>query len=397
MMRDRILILDATRGLAVLGILLCNVTSFSHADALGLDFPHRWPHPANSASEFVWWLIETVFDKRFVTLFSMLFGVSLFLVGGERRDTGRSPVLHRRLFWLAIFGLIHGALVWRGDILLDYAAVGAVIMLCRSWSPRRLLTAGIAFFTALHLLAIWGNLYSAIGSHFSPDYPNLGRDIAAQTSAFAGDFRSSLVANLISWRSTIVRGLVSGVLLSAPMMLIGLGLFKLGFFSGRLSRQAYMLFVGAGALALICIAGATTADVAAAHSQPTGFEASFFRDLLAPVVSLGYAGALCLALGGRGEWLLRLLAPVGHMAFTNYLTQSLIMTAIFYGGRGLDLFGHLDRPALALIVAATWLVQVAWSHLWLKRYPSGPFEWVWRRLYRRSGDAVQPPIAALPA
>jgi uncharacterized protein len=69
------------------------------------------------------------------------------------------------------------------------------------------------------------------------------------------------------------------------------------------------------------------------------------------------------------------------MAFTNYLTQSLIMTAIFYGGgRGLGLFGSLDWEQWAMIVVGVWILQLVWSPIWLSRFSMGPLEWAWRRL-----------------
>jgi uncharacterized protein len=74
------------------------------------------------------------------------------------------------------------------------------------------------------------------------------------------------------------------------------------------------------------------------------------------------------------------LAPVGQMAFTNYISQSVIMTAIFYGGRGLGLYGEVSRDMLLAIVASVWVLQLIWSPLWLSRFKMGPLEWVWRRL-----------------
>jgi uncharacterized protein len=387
MTRDRIVLLDAIRGMAILGILLCNVPIFSHVDLVGLDFPERWPHAANAASTFVWWLTEVFFDKRFVTLFSMMFGISIYLVGGERRDPARSAVLHRRLFWLAIFGLVHGTLIWRGDVLLDYAVTGSLVMLCRSWSPKRLLIVGLGIWLAFELLAIWGNLYFSIANRFNPDFPGMTQAIAAETRAYQATLHSSLVANFASWKTYFARKVIFDLSIVAPMMLIGLGLFKLGLFTGRLSRGTYLAFLGGGALGLVCVAAAATADVAAVYSQPTALLMDYFRELLAPIVALGYvAGLAVLMASPRWSAIPRLLAPVGRMAFTNYLMQSIIMTAVFYGGRGPDLFGRLDRPALALIVLVVWIAEITWSHLWLRRFTTGPFEWVWRWLYRRPGE-----------
>jgi uncharacterized protein len=74
-----------------------------------------------------------------------------------------------------------------------------------------------------------------------------------------------------------------------------------------------------------------------------------------------------------------LLARAGQMAFTNYLTQSLICTSIFYG-HGLGYFGRFGRAELALFVVGIWALQLAWSPLWLRYFTFGPAEWAWRSL-----------------
>jgi len=78
------------------------------------------------------------------------------------------------------------------------------------------------------------------------------------------------------------------------------------------------------------------------------------------------------------------LACAGRMAFTNYLTQSLIMTGLFYGGRGPDWFGEMNHAALVPIVLMIWIGQLAFSTLWMSAFRYGPFEWGWRCLtYQR--------------
>ena len=98
-------------------------------------------------------------------------------------------------------------------------------------------------------------------------------------------------------------------------------------------------------------------------------------------VTLGYAAVLILLARTKfGARLLHPLACAGRMAFSNYLTQSLIMTAIFYGGRGPGLFGTMNHAALVPIVAAIWIGQLIFSTLWLRWFRYGPFEWGWRCL-----------------
>ncbi|MGZ3304828.1 MAG: DUF418 domain-containing protein, partial [Asticcacaulis sp.] len=102
--------------------------------------------------------------------------------------------------------------------------------------------------------------------------------------------------------------------------------------------------------------------------------------LCLPVV-LGYASLLILiGRTRRGQALLHPLACAGRLAFTNYICQSLIMTAIFYGGRGPGLYGDMAYARLVPIVLGVWVAQLLFSVLWLRWFRYGPFEWLWRRL-----------------
>jgi len=75
--------------------------------------------------------------------------------------------------------------------------------------------------------------------------------------------------------------------------------------------------------------------------------------------------------------LTRRLAAVGRMALTNYLLQTVICTAIFYG-HGFGLFGGVERPGQILVVLAVWALQLVLSPIWLRFYRFGPVEWLWR-------------------
>src|SRR5262249_45070407 len=101
---------------------------------------------------------------------------------------------------------------------------------------------------------------------------------------------------------------------------------------------------------------------------------------LNPFASLGYASACVLLVKAGVRVIIEPLAAVGRMAFSNYIAQSLIMTTIFWSGRGFGLFGELDRPSLMAIVPLVWAAQLLWSTWWLARFRMGPLEWLWRRV-----------------
>ena len=155
--RPRIGVLDSLRGLGVLGILLCNAPDFAVAPAWA-ESARQWPHGTGAATLAVWGVTQALFQRKFVSLFALLFGASIFLVGGDGADPGRGAILRRRLAWLAGFGLLHGFVIWYGDILLSYALAGFVVMGARGWPAARLLRTGIGLWAALALLTLVGIL-----------------------------------------------------------------------------------------------------------------------------------------------------------------------------------------------------------------------------------------------
>ena len=92
-----------------------------------------------------------------------------------------------------------------------------------------------------------------------------------------------------------------------------------------------------------------------------------------------FGGVMLMYRSGIFKWLFALLQPVGQMAFTNYLAQSLIALVLF-SGIGFGLFGELNRFQLYQLVAVIWTVQIVFSHIWLRFFSFGPLEWLWRSL-----------------
>ena len=365
----RIHALDAIRGMAVLGILAVNAEAFAGPMAAVHDML-AWPFPHQGATALSYWFIDVFFREKFVTLFSMLFGVSLFLVGGERDDHARGRLLRRRLAALFGFAMLHGFGVWWGDILALYAFTGIVLYGCRSWQPGSLMAVGVCLYGAMLLL-------------LAPDGAAGGAERAATVAA---DVAATMARATASWAGAwrVNTASYAGMLAYYPwalpatlgLMMIGLSLFKSGWLAGRADPRRYrlLLAIGAAALALQALSSWQEAILL----RPV-WRSAVTSAVLAPFIALGYAAGLILLLTTRAAPLLAPVAAAGRMALTNYLAQSLIMTTIFYGGRG-ALMGQVDRPALWLIVMAVWTLQLAWSTWWLARFALGPCEWAWRCL-----------------
>jgi uncharacterized protein len=389
MAKDRIVLLDALRGLAILGILLCNIPLVFAPEIVAESIPF-WPHGQAPASLAVWWVTQVFFQQKFYTLFGLLFGASILLVGGEGGDRDRTVMIVKRLLALLAIGLFHGFVIWQGDVLWTYASVGLIALLVRGWSARRLLTAGILIHLGINGWQFW-RITRRAAQFITPPPPqaiaHIQKEAQAQTTAFTGDFAASLAQtghNYWEFVSSSWAGFPRWPVIVLGLMLMGMGLFKSGLLKGEASRGVYKTLVAVGLSAQALVAAVMTLFlIVPSHPGGLGGLAHWMQSVTAPVVSLGYLGLVVLAANAK-VWrtIPALLAPVGQMAFTNYIFESLVMTTLAFGGRGPVLYGKLDRPALAAIVIATWAFQILASRWWLKRFSTGPLEWLWRLAYR---------------
>lgn len=385
MSKDRIVLLDSLRGLGVLGILLCNAPDFA-ASPVVAESAADWPHGTGPATLAVWVVTQWLFQRKFVTLFAMLFGVSIFLVGGERSEPDRSAILRRRLSWMLVFGLLHGFAIWYGDVLLSYALAGFLVLRVRSWSAAKLIRTGATVWIVFGLAALVGmTIAAAQPQDLAQQALETAQDLARAKAAeaqYGGTFVQSLVQNAKD-RIAFLPGEPIIFVMTSALMMLGLGAFKAGVLTGGASDRVYRRLIAAGLVASAVVGGLYFAQALLGLPRPLGMVSTAIQRMLAPPTTLAYVSLMVLASRSK-VWsaIPKVLAPVGRMAFSNYIAQSLIMTGIFYGGRGLGLHGQVDRPGLLAITVAIWGLQILWSPWWLARFQMGPLEWVWRRLYR---------------
>jgi uncharacterized protein len=96
--------------------------------------------------------------------------------------------------------------------------------------------------------------------------------------------------------------------------------------------------------------------------------------------ALGVFGGIMLVYkSGLFNWFFALMRPVGQMAFTNYLAQS-VLCGLFFYGIGFGYFGKIQYYQMYYVVVGVWVIEIAWSHLWLRHFQFGPMEWLWRSL-----------------
>jgi uncharacterized protein len=385
---DRIESIDVLRGLAVLGILAVNIQSFAMPDAT-LFNPTAYGD-LSGANRWVWYVTHVLFEQKFMTIFSMLFGAGILLMTGraETRGMKSAPLHYRRMIALLGFGLLHAYFVWTGDILAGYAVCGVLVYLFRRKEPRSLAVWGIGFVAVASVLGFlfgWSMPYWPAGSVAELEgalSPSSG-EVAEILAAYRGGYLSEIAyraPNALQSQTFVF--LIWTLWRAGGLMLVGMALFKQGVFSAARSSRFYLGLVAAAVLAGIpaVIYGTWRNFEADWDLRYTFFIGSQYNYWASILVSLGWIALVMLACKhciARG-FTVR-LGAVGRMAFSNYIAQSLVCTTIFYG-RGFGLFGSVDRVTQALVVVAVWIVQLAVSPWWLSRFRFGPCEWAWRSL-----------------
>jgi uncharacterized protein len=413
MARERIASIDTVRGVAVLGILLMNVIGMAFAGAAYLNPMYTGgAEPLNLA---LWAGAFIAVDGKMRALFAMLFGASLLLMS-EGSAPGEAMRRHAaRMAVLFVFGMLHGSLLWSGDILLPFALAGLAIWPLRQLAVPRLFVLGIV---ALALQAAINLMFglraiSAEAAAARPDAPpqaieaweslrsttwTAPEDLARETALYRGGLADILAIRHEAMLFARLFLLPFVFLIEAiGLMLIGMGLYRLGWWQGRFETRHY-----ARVACLAIPLGWALGALLAARFHASGFApATFFltdaaRVLVAPGVALGYAAAVIALV--KAEFAPRLaarLAACGRMALSNYLLASILANLVFTG-IGLGLYGTLSRAQAYLVVLAIWALQLGWSKPWLEHFRYGPFEWLWRSLARLERQPMHPPAYPRP-
>ena len=409
--RHRIDALDTLRGVAVLGILVMNVYAFAmpwvaYANPLAAG-------GSDALNVGVWYATHILFDQKFISIFSLLFGAGIALMADRADAAGVDfgPVFFRRQAVLLLVGLGHAYLLWFGDILFFYAVVGTLAWFVRRLPPSRLLV------VACLMLPVAPLINSAAGSYLAelesrvatieqrleagedigeddealldewaaarPVIAPSADDTAKDLAAYRGDY-----GGIVRHRAPFVAAVhQEGLLFFAlwrigGLMLLGMVAFRLGYLSADRSAACYAKTIAVGYGLGLPLCAFSAFDLAAHGFDPLyvmriGGLSNYVGSLF---VALGHAGLVLYAV--RRGWharLARRLAAVGRLALTNYLLQSVVMTTVFYG-YGLGLYGSLDRAPQMLLVALVLAAQLWLSPRWLARFRFGPAEWLWRSL-----------------
>jgi uncharacterized protein len=406
---DRLVNLDFTRGVALLGILLVNAIVFFGPLAALMDPSY---HASMTTTDRVASLLNVALCQgKFISIFSMLFGYGL-LGQFERADAagrGAGGFAFRRLLPLMLFGLVHGLLIWFGDILFFYAVMGYWLLLARRARARTLLIigGGLVLFAVLVAVGLttlgafaagsaerpkvaaetdvrgWRAIEASRGDPSSPAW------LAGETAAYRdGPWRDAQVFRTLEWLGNVAIMMLFLGWMSLGMMFIGGALWRVKFFAPEqrpLRRRVLMIFLPIG-LAVEGLAAWTLWPYPPSELRPmmVGQAVQQFGLLFLP---FGYLALFAILGETLPDWLRGPVASAGRMSLTVYLSESLLATALAYHW-GFRLFGQVGAFYQALLALGIWLALVVFSHLWLMRFRQGPMEWLWRRL--EYGRAMKP-------
>lgn len=408
---DRLASLDVLRGIAVLGILVMNIYAFAmpfiaymNPLAMGGEEPHNLG---------TWVVTHVLFDQKFMSIFSMLFGAGLVLMWNraEQRQARFGPVYYRRMFWLLLLGAVHGYLIWFGDILFHYALMGMIVFLFRKRAPRTLIVIACLLLPVAPLLSFAGGTYMADLKDRAEAYEQRAQagetlsdeeraavdewsearafvvpgpeELKKELDAYTGSYADILVHRASFVASFQIDGTLFFVLWRVGgLMLLGMAFMKLGILSAEKGIGFYRNLAIAGyglglPLTIFSAINAFDHRFDALYMFTVGNVFNYFGSVF---VALGHIALVMIVVKtGVMKALMARFAAVGRMALSNYLAHSLILTTVFYG-YGLGLYAEVPRFWQMLFVAGVVGLQLIWSPWWLARFRFGPFEWLWRSL-----------------
>ena len=376
--RERHLILDVLRGLALMGIALANFPEFALWTFLSGD-EQAAMSTANLDHTVRYWQYALV-DGKFYTIFSLLFGVGFSLILARH---GRRLFL-RRMLMLVMIGFLHLMFIWSGDILLLYAVGGLLLTLFVGFNDRMLMMIAVG----LIVLPIG---LDALTEFWGVDFAGPFYDQWWQVATAQGITET----NFASWlRDADSYGQVFAFLLQGACERLWefveghrlpkvLGLFIVGYLIGKHRLYARLTGLPLWKVFLWAFTIGLPASLvyawSATQSHPWGqtMHALLYAVSVIPLAVAYIAGLCLLYLHGRDWTVWQWIAAPGRMALSNYISQSFIGIVLFYG-IGFGLGTTFGLAAVELTAFGVFLLQIVCSRLWLRWFRFGPLEWLWR-------------------
>ncbi|MEO5906994.1 MAG: DUF418 domain-containing protein [Saprospiraceae bacterium] len=396
---ERFELLDVLRGFALLGVLLANMATHSGYFFLSESQQQSFSTaPADSVT--IWWLHFLV-EGKFYSLFSLLFGIgfALQMKRSVELQSNFSGRYSRRLFILFLIGLLHAVFFYVGDILTVYAITGFFLLLFRKASDKTLLRSTVIF---MILPFIQYAIFWSV-AHSTPAPPPVDPMAPRFFDQMILQYQTGSFADIIK---TNIGGLIFGRypdLFFTGRFFRVLAMFLLGFYATRKMMFANIevnrlfirkVMIWGVVIGVPCnLALAMVMETGSYYGmQPLGIIQPLVYAFGVPALSLFYTAGIALLFQNSSKRnVLNIFSPVGRMALTNYLMQSVICCFIFMN-YGAGWFGQVGPAKLMLIAIAIYTVQVIFSHWWLSQFRFGPMEWLWRSATYGKWQPMKKPI-----
>lgn len=376
--------IDVLRSIAVFGMLLVNIWSFTW----GFGFFHYGllPEHASTADRLAVFLVAFVAEHKFYPIFAFLFGAgfALYTRSLRRRLPGWKSVRNRywrRLTWLLGCGILHGTLLWAGDVLTLYGIAGMLIL---RLAGARLKTVcnNLWNWCLVWLLLMTLHVTVWLSAHQSDGGRSQVTGLAEAAYKARTIYTQGAAIDIFFQRLGDYANVRSLLLLPYILMLFLLGITaaRMGWLTSPwrhvvLWRRVRLIGYGIGIPLNLLWASVALAQASNPLNVPL-YQAAIAYVLLPPGGSLlaaAYVASVMLAsrdtLHAMAPW----LTPVGRTALTNYLAQSLLCVSLLQG-IGLGLGATVSPASLLLIAAVIMLAQLAFSRWWLSRHPQGLVE-----------------------
>ncbi len=391
--KDREVFLDVLRGFAILGIFIANLGGLSwYNEQAKASGPYLLPEIDHTMS----FLHHLFIEGKFYSIFSLLFGwgIALQIKRGVARGINPLPTVRRRLFFMLVLGVLH-LLIWPGDIVFFYALLSFILLPLRKFSNKTLLITGSILLLSPILLyglkMTWPVLnYPTelmIKTGIKVDGALLGHKseeefmIMLKNGNWWDQLRGNIAGFFFRYNYLFFVSRVPKVL---GMFLIGYVLGRSDFYKNIGQHKKLLYWIIGGGLALGLPANYFLAHHMSLYNsdyyglKTKGLYQTIFFALGVVPLAMAYVGLFMLSFQtAAGKKILSVLAPVGKMAFSNYIMHSLIGNFVFLGA-GLGLMGQIGPVYYTLFGIAVFIIQIIFSTIWLKYFNYGPVEWLWR-------------------
>ncbi len=393
--------IDAARGFAILGLAFVNLHAFA-----SLDYYRSFFYAASESEGVDFWaqfLVEFFISGKCVAMLAFLLGFGIAMQERRADAAGQNagPLIRKRMLILMLFGFLHMLLMWWGDVLFAYGVLGLGVLFFRNVSSRarRFWSAGLIGGCLIIFLGLsvipqpMEDVELAETSEITPiDRADPGPAPEVDSDKDSDWFEDHVIIPLYDtysggsftdvFRVRMIESLFNqlALLLGLPVYL---GVAILGYEACRSSwippesirltgvRWLGAILVVSGGVALFS-AWLAVADPSNPLTAP-----AYVLSIAAGLVIAGMYFVLILRLQS-GNFVVRMMAPVGRMALTNYLLQSAVGCFVFHP-YGLGWYERVSFSEVVVLAAAMAIVQIIFSQLWLKNHRFGPMEWLWRR------------------